>query len=367
MAFKKHRLYRRVADDLKRRSYVGVFFYMVILYLVLFTNDYYDQHPDFSNRLIFLIVGICLFRFFHWPIAKWLEPEFVKLNNCLFLLSVALTALIWGVGFAQFLLQRGDADANLLMVMCTIGLTCGASVAYVPYFRLAFIFNIFILVPGIFVMLLFSINLPLATAFILMFLYLSFMAYRGNQEYWKALENEYLLEEKSKDLEKISRIDGLTGLYNRRYFDEVYSFEWNRSVRKKQSISIILADIDYFKKVNDQYGHLAGDDYLKAAGQLLRQVFKREIDIIARYGGEEFIVLMPGETQENVFLLALKAQKAFEAYSLEYEGQMIKTTLSLGTATCVPDQDSESQALIARADNALYKSKENGRNRVTIG
>ncbi len=366
MAFKKYTLYPRVVDDLKKRSFIGIFFYLVVLYLVLFTGDYYDRHPEFSNWLAFSVCSICMFRFFHRLVAKWLEPRFVKSNNWVFFFSVPITALIWGVGFAVFMLQDGEANANLLMVMCTIGLSSGAAVAFIPDFRISFLFSTFMLVPAIAVMLFFSINLPLAVAIILMFMYLCFMAYRGNREYWNALENEYLLEKKSWALEKISRIDSLTELYNRRHFDDMYAFEWDRAARKKQSISIIIADIDHFKKVNDEYGHPAGDEYLKAVGHSFKQVFKRKIDIVARYGGEEFIVLMPGESEEIVFEIAQDIRLRFEKYRLEYNGHSLKATLSLGVASCIPNQGQKSQSLISKADKALYKSKIDGRNRVTV-
>ncbi len=366
VGFKKHRLSSRVMEDLKQRSFFGIVFYPVVLLLVLIPGDYYHRHPDFSNQLIMLVMGICLFRLIHWQVSRWLAPRFVRLNNQLFFLSVALTALIWGVGFAKFMLQDGEFNANLLMVICTVGLAAGAAVAFLPDFRLAFVFSFCMLMPAIIMMGINGINTPLLIALVLMFLYLCFMAYRGNQEYWTALENEYLLEEKSKDLEKISRVDGLTGLYNRRYFDEVLMFEWNRSLRKKVPLSIVLADLDYFKKTNDQHGHLAGDEYLKASARMLKNVFKRKTDIVARYGGEEFIVLMPDESGENAVELADKIRSKLERYQLEYDGQVVQTTLSLGVAGCIPAEGQDPNYLISRADTALYQSKADGRNRVTF-
>ncbi len=367
MAFKKYRLNPRVIDDLKKRSYIGNVFYLLILYIVLYTGDYYDRHPDFSNQMTFFIAGISLFRIFHLPIAKWMEPKFIKFNDTVFIFSVLLTSFLWGIFFAKFMLQGGDANTNLLMVMCTIGLSSGAAVAFYPDLRVSVIFSFFMLLPAIFVMVLHSMDMALTISFILMFLYLCFMAFRGNREYWSALENEYLLEQKSKDMEKISRIDGLTGLYNRRYFDEVYAFEWNRSIRKQQPISIILADIDHFKKINDQFGHLAGDEYLKDVSRLFKQIFKRKIDIIARYGGEEFIVLMPGESDLNANEMAENIRKKLEIYMLEHEGRTIQATMSLGVASCTPQKDQEPQELISKADGALYQSKSDGRNRISIG
>lgn len=366
MAFKPHKLNQRVLEDLKKRSYLGIIFYLIILYIVFYSGGYNMHYPQFTNWMIGSMSGICLFRLLHLPIAKRMEPRFIKTNNVLFILSVVITAVIWGAGFAVFMVQGGLADATLLMVMCTIGLSSGAAVAFYPIYRLAFVYSFFMLMPAVVSMSIFSMDRILIICFILMFIYLCIMSYRGNREYWDALKNEFLVEEKSKDLEEISRVDGLTGLYNRRYFDEVFTFEWTRSMRTGQPVSIILADIDRFKEINDNFGHPAGDEYLKVLSRLFKRVFKRKIDLIARYGGEEFIVLMPGESVQNAAGLAEEMRTKIQLYLLEYEGMQIKTTLSLGVAACTPEQGQEQQRLISKADAALYQAKADGRNRVVV-
>jgi len=365
LGFKKYRVNSRVINDLKKRSTIGIAFYIVVVCIVLFSDGYYYRYPEFSNRFLFLITGICLFRLLHLPVARWTQHKFERINNGLFFLSVAVTALIWGVGYAKFMIQNGEPGAKLLMVICTIGLCSGGVVAFIPELVLSIAFNFFILGPAILTMIVFHTNMPLVMTMTLFFIYLCFVARRGNREYWVALENEYLLEEKSKDLEKMSRVDSLTGLYNRRFFDQAFLFEWNRSVRNKTPVSIIIGDIDNFKRINDQYGHQAGDEYLKALAGLFKTVFKRKTDITARYGGEEFVVLMPDEPLENAFELAETLRLKSEQLNLEYGDQTIRTTMSLGVATCVPGQNDKSRSLISRADKALYQSKANGRNMVT--
>jgi diguanylate cyclase (GGDEF)-like protein len=221
------------------------------------------------------------------------------------------------------------------------------------------------LAPAILTMGVFKMNFTLVAVLFFFLLYMSFMAKNGNREYWDALEKEYLLKEKSRDLEAMSRIDSLTGLYNRRYFDESFLLEWNRSVRNRSRISIILCDIDHFKQVNDRHGHPAGDDYLRQAALMLKAVFKRKTDIVARYGGEEFIILMPGESLENSCNLAEIMRSTAQKFHMEYQGQTIHKTLSLGVATLIPHKNDKMESLISRADNALYESKKMGRNRVS--
>ncbi|MBU2631491.1 MAG: hypothetical protein KKE61_23015, partial [Proteobacteria bacterium] len=222
MGFKRDTVFERVIIDLKKRSTIGIIFYMIVVLIILFTDSYYGRHPEFSRRFLFFVMAICVFRFFHLPFARQTQQKIGKINNRIFLLSVALTGLIWGIGFAAFMIQAGEVNAKLLMVICTAGLSAGGVVAFIPDLRLSIAFSFFMLAPAMVSMIAHHTNMPLVFALFLFFIYLCFMATRGNREYWDALENEYLLEEKSKDLEKMSRVDGLTGLYNRRYFDEAF-------------------------------------------------------------------------------------------------------------------------------------------------
>ncbi len=357
MEFKKYQLYPRVIEDLKKRSTIGIVFYLTTACIVLFTDNYYIRHPEFSNPFLFSLSGICLLRLFHEYFAQKAQPKFEKLNNHIFIFSVAVTALIWGIGFGRFMIQDGELSATLLMTMCTIGLCAGGAVAFIPDLKLSLFFSFFMLVPAMGIIVFNSMNIPLVISLGIFFIYLGFIAHRGNKEYWDALENEYLLEEKSKVLEEISRTDDLTKLYNRRHFDKTFSFEWNRSLRNQTQISIILLDIDNFKRINDDYGHLAGDKYLKATAELIKQHFKRQTDISARYGGDEFIVLITDTSAQNVSMLAEKLTLKMQEMNLEYDDQIIQTTISTGVATCVPDREDKPQSLILKADKALYKAK----------
>lgn len=364
LAFKRYQLYPRVINDLKQRSTIGIVFFLTTACLVSVTDNYHLRHPEFSNLFLISLSGVCMLRLLHMSLAQRAQPKFEHLNNCIFILGVALTALIWGMGFAKFMTQEGELSATLLMTMCTIGLCAGGAVGFIPDLRLSISFSFFMLVPTIGTMVFYHKNMPLVISLFIFFVYLCFITHRGNREYWDALENEYLLKAKSKDFENMSRIDGLTDLYNRRYFDEVLSFEWSRSVRQQTSISIIIFDLDDFKHINDQYGHLVGDQYLKATAVTIKTVFKRETDITARYGGDEFIALIPNKPLENVLMMAERVRSMIAELHLEYEGQSFQTTISAGAAICIPNKNDTPQSLILKADRALYQSKKSGRNKV---
>ncbi|HDD43279.1 MAG TPA: diguanylate cyclase [Candidatus Desulfofervidus auxilii] len=170
------------------------------------------------------------------------------------------------------------------------------------------------------------------------------------------LENAYLYEK----IRLKSITDELTGLYNRRYFLERLEMEWERAKRYKRPISLLLLDIDYFKKINDTYGHLAGDRVLRTLGKIVSQHMRRS-EIAGRYGGEEFAILAPETDAESAVKLGERLRKTIENYSFPINGY-INLTISIGVADAI-GVNSVTE-FIQRADNALYKAKEAGRNRV---
>jgi diguanylate cyclase (GGDEF)-like protein len=169
-------------------------------------------------------------------------------------------------------------------------------------------------------------------------------------------------------LEALSRTDGLTGLYNRRYFDERMTKEWNRSMRSGNALSCILVDIDYFKQYNDCYGHLIGDECLRVVAALLLDVFRRAGDLVARYGGEEFIVIMPSSTVEDAEKAVLQLQKALEKEKIAHKRSRVSDylTVSAGLVNAVPVQGDTIASFISKADRALYQAKAAGRNRLIV-
>lgn len=364
MVFKRQRLTPRVIQDLKQRSFTGIGFYIIAICVVLFAEGYHLRYPSFSKQFLLMVMAICLFRLVHRLSDRWMPERLQRASLFAFMGSIALTGLIWGVGFAQFLLQKGEPQSQILMVVCTIGLCSGGVLAYLPSLWLSIVFNLFILGPAIVLMLVHQTNLSLNALVILFSVYMVFMALRGNREYWNALENESLLEEKTKVLERISQKDGLTGLLNRSYFDTIFEFEWKRGVRNRARVAMILCDIDCFKQVNDTFGHLAGDEFLKRVARVLEEVFKRETDIVARYGGEEFMVLMPEESLENTVRLAEKVREKVEESRLTFDSRTIQATVSLGVAAMIPGLSQEKEVLVSRADSALYQAKNKGRNQV---
>lgn len=165
-------------------------------------------------------------------------------------------------------------------------------------------------------------------------------------------------------MKNLSLKDSLTGIYNRRYINEKLPVEIINASLSEQSLSIIMADIDFFKKVNDSYGHLIGDCTLKNFANTLSGCIKRESDWVARYGGEEFIICLPGAGNEKAMEIAEHIRRIIENKLIICGEQVIKITASFGVCSVKPTQGVSVENLIECADKKLYIAKNNGRNRV---
>jgi len=176
--------------------------------------------------------------------------------------------------------------------------------------------------------------------------------------------NHQHIKELNDQLDLLSKTDSLTGLYNRRYFDEMINLEWNRGLRSNNSLSCILFDIDYFKDYNDHYGHQAGDKCLKDIATLMKDTFRRAGDIVARYGGEEFIIIMADSNQQNAMQAAALFQSELAKLEIPHDESDVNNyvTVSAGIVSQVPSRDESIEDFIRKADNALYLAKSGGRN-----
>jgi len=167
------------------------------------------------------------------------------------------------------------------------------------------------------------------------------------------------------EIYRLTIIDGLTQVHNKRYLLEFLEREMARAQRHQRSLSLVLFDIDHFKKINDTYGHLAGDYVLREMASALKSRIRKE-ECFARYGGEEFALVLPETGHENTVFLADKLRKIIEQHQFVFEGKRIGVTFSAGVADHKPAQDS-ALAFIKEADSRLYEAKRQGRNRVIGG
>jgi len=173
------------------------------------------------------------------------------------------------------------------------------------------------------------------------------------------------LEERNDQLKRLSSLDGLTRISNRRRFDEVLDVEWKRALRNMDPICLIMVDVDFFKAYNDHYGHPAGDLCLKRIARALSSALNRPMDIVARYGGEEFVVILPGTDENGGAMVAENLRRIVEELNIEHleSREFGRITISVGISTITPNKGLYPTDLVKLADKALYRAKGLGRNR----
>ena len=190
------------------------------------------------------------------------------------------------------------------------------------------------------------------------------MKYKEEKERAQTYAKE--LKKMNKKLRNMASRDGLTGLYNHKYFQDALNKELSRAIRYGRPFSLIMFDLDHFKKVNDTHGHRIGDTVLKKVGETTRKTV-RVNDTVARYGGEEFVIILPETDLKGAAVLAERLRQKIKKMKIVESSKEIRITISLGVATYLPgDQITNRTQILDAADAALYHAKNNGRNRFSI-
>ena len=184
----------------------------------------------------------------------------------------------------------------------------------------------------------------------------------------ETLRDMTVQKEAQTELERLATRDGLTGVANRRCFDDTLNMEWRRASRESRALSLLMIDVDFFKRYNDTYDHQGGDECLRQVAAAMSGVVKRASDAVARYGGEEFSVLMPATEPEGALLVAERIRAAVEALHLPHSGSDVAdhVTISVGVASILATNSGMPARLVAAADAALYRAKHEGRNRAVL-
>lgn len=182
----------------------------------------------------------------------------------------------------------------------------------------------------------------------------------------KVAERTRELEELNEELQRLADRDGLTGVANRRSGNAYLQDTWLRLRREQQPLSVVMLDVDDFKRFNDNYGHQKGDECLILVAEALQDQMQRSTDMVVRYGGEEFLLILPNTDRDGAIQVAENARLAIEALNIRHDHSSTsdRITVSVGCATIVPDEDTSSEQLVYEADQALYKAKDDGRNRM---
>lgn len=197
----------------------------------------------------------------------------------------------------------------------------------------------------------------------------SYMTLLQRDEAYRALRvSQQQLLDTNLVLQRLMNSDGLTGLSNRRHFDEYLELEWRRAMRDQTQLSLMMIDVDFFKAYNDNFGHLEGDEALRQVAKAIRASSARPSDLPARYGGEEFALVLPSTSPGGARLLAEKLRMTVAGMNIPHIAPApgSSLTVSIGVSTIVPQAGSNSRQLIQEADKGLYAAKHNGRNQVSV-
>jgi diguanylate cyclase (GGDEF)-like protein len=184
----------------------------------------------------------------------------------------------------------------------------------------------------------------------------------------KLLQMSEELQDTNRALVKLSSLDGLTNVLNRRSFDAALEVEWHRGLRTGMPLALTIGDIDYFKRYNDTYGHVDGGQCLRSVAAVLSKTARRQSDLVAQYGGDEFVILMTNTSEQLAVQIGQLVLDAVRSLQIPHVTSDIAqyVTMSLGISVCVPNTTSSPKALLKAADEALYKSKDEGRDRATL-
>ena len=356
----------REAQDTRIRSPLGGIYYLLAWLLTwIFSND-----P--SALVLPGVLGIAIFALLlalrvlhHLP----QEQTSASLNRWLNLHwgLILVTALSWGLAHALAQKSPLFSSSAIIATLSTIAFSTALTFNFAMRKKRAILALLLIYLPGL-VSLAVDWREQYAILITLSF-YLSYLLLalnRSPREYHNTLALELQLLDQQERLEHLSRTDSLTQLGNRYQFNSLFPVMVANAQRQSQPLSLVLLDIDFFKRINDQYGHSCGDHCLSDFAERMRQNFRRDSDALLRLGGEEFGVLMPNTPLAQARLLAEQFRLELEREGFQVPGATLPLTASLGVGCYDMLRDGSADAFFKRVDNALYQAKSAGRNRIEL-
>ena len=351
-------------SDLTNRAKSGILTYLCIWLILAFSYDLLNLHPAFFLINTLFIVSFCVLRIAHFLVlTRSKSPDTGFLYQWL-IMTILLLAAHWGGMSSWIIYDPTLLELRHVILVITPALALGGACTLSISSEIRTLYPLFMCVPMIGMLLHVGGTESMVFAFltVICLIYIFSSSKATHNDYWAAITNHLVAEERAELMEQLSTTDTLTQLKNRMHFDKEFQKEWRRCSRMNCPISIIMIDLDHFKKLNDKYGHLFGDECLKKAAQAIQHEVARPADCVARYGGEEFIVLLPNTNSKGAYNIGKRMLKAVSELSFNVDGEEIKITCSIGAATTSPNFNQDRSNLIKEADTALYYAKEHGRN-----
>lgn len=356
----------REVQDVSNRTRLGSIYYLMAWLLTWgFSNAPLQHLPLGLGGCGFFLLMLVL-RWVHLPPTSHNERRLTRWINRHWLL-VLLTAMGWGLAHALALSDPDFQRSQLVATVSTIAFSSAVAFTFSMRLRRGLCTVLLLNLPGLLVL---ASNgeqqLPILLTLTFYLIYLLMVGTRSFREYHAGIALELELLEQRDALERLSRTDSLTGLGNRHQFNDLFPLMLANAKRQGSPLALVLMDIDLFKRVNDQHGHLTGDACLEVFAERMRQVFRRDNDILLRMSGEEFAVLMPGTDLESAQQMAEQFRTGIADSPLRAREHSLNLTTSLGVGTFDAERDSSSEAFFQRVDSALFQAKADGRNRLVL-
>lgn len=356
----EQQLRKRSDIDFMRRSLPGVLFYSVMWPMMAWSTGFYQQAPIFNTIFSALFAFISLMRITHAYATDFLyKSHYGFWRVCLFILPLCQGITLSTLMVIMILHEPFQKMAVIVLLLVT-GIVSGSAISLSPKPLFTQFYIGLLIAPGFVAAGLteeFKFLMPLG---LVLWVYFGFSTHRFYRDYKNAFETEQDLIENQNRL----KVDPLTDIYNRQYFDIVLAMQWSLMARSRSYLSVLFLDVDHFKSVNDHYGHLAGDQALCHVAKLFEGHARRQADICARYGGEEFAIILPHTTMEDAQVIAEAIRHHLENEPVKYGTHVIPLTVSIGINSVMPSDTIPMKQLLDHADQALYKAKETGRNKV---
>ena len=357
---------QRAAADVYQRALPGTIFYGLALAITAWVGGYFTQYGGVM-AVVFALYGVLGYlRWIHTPphdnadtkaSGRWWWRHWALVN---------VGCLVWCLFFlAVGHLEQGMSTAFLVAAVSTIAFSSAECETYSLDKRQALWVVVLLQVPAL---LYFAVAVPalwpVCAVLAVNFVYQLTHIRRRAAAYDTQMDIEHALLTSRAEVERLSRLDALTGLANRREYDSTFRTHWRLAARQQGQLALMVVDLDHFKRINDTYGHLAGDTALRHVAQLMEARFKRSSDMVARIGGEEFAVLLPDTNAEEAMQLAQALCRTLATTPVPWDTHHIPLTASIGVDCMRWDLDLTPQASFSRIDSACYTAKAKGRNRV---
>lgn len=348
-----------IERDIDQRALRGIIFYLLSWIILGLATDIYQTSPAYFWSIATIYASISISRIIFSIFAEKLRNQHNALWWVFTYIGTLTPAFITSLTFALSIVIPELEETYAYTILTVVAFSSGALVTFSPSKKLMLSYMLTISLPALIILL---VNPDSIAKGLMLAIYTLFLISQGLR-----LNDEYLESQAQKQaLKELSIKDGLTGIYNRRHFDDMLESMWYAQYREQKSITAILVDIDHFKAINDTYGHAAGDEVIKHVAQIMVAAFKRSTDVVARIGGEEFAAATINTSGQDISTLAEHLRQEIAAQTFVFEQHKIQLTVSIGISSTVPNEGVLPSQIIQCADEALYRAKTGGRNKVEL-